>query len=126
MPSFVESAVRSQIAPGTWLQTPDTYKSSPFQVSTIDSDGIVLPFGKKKTPTRVTWECLEGIPAFLKGKEWVEIGTVYDTGAKPDTLDGYLEGWINRGTAGWVAAVLEKAAIVGINRKRPMRVRLKL
>ena len=124
MPGPVQSAIRKQIAPSAWLQTPDTYKSAPFQVAAIDSDGIILLFGKKKTPTRITWKCLEGIPAFLRGKGWVIIGTVFDVASKPSTLDGYLKGWIKRGTAGWVAAVLEKAGIVEINRKRPLRVRL--
>lgn len=125
MSGFVESAIRKTITPGEWLKTPDTYKGAPFQVANIDSDGIILLFGKKRTPTRITWKCLEGIPAFLRGKGWVVIGTIFYTWSNPATLDGYLKEWINRGTAGWVAAVLEKAGVVEIDRNRPMRVRLK-
>lgn len=38
------------------------------------------------------------------------------------TLDGYLKGHVNRLTAGWVAALLEKAGIVTIDGSRPARV----
>lgn len=52
------------------------------------------------------------------------IGSKYETTADPGTLDGYLKGCIKRATAGWVAAVLESADVVEIDRGRPARVRL--
>lgn len=125
MAGLVETAIRSKISPGQLLKTPDIQKSASFDVERLDTEGMVLLFGKKKTPTKISWQCLEGIPAFLKGKGWVEVGTVYYTSANPGTLDEYLKGWINRGTAGWVASVLEEAGIVEIDRNRPIRVRLK-
>ncbi|MDD5701028.1 MAG: hypothetical protein PHU23_03165 [Dehalococcoidales bacterium] len=119
-----ESAIRSKIFQGQILQTPDLLKSAPFEVGVIDSVGIVLLFGLKRTETLIPWRCLEGIPSFLRGKDWVEIGTIFDVKAKSDTLDSYMKQWINRGTAGWVAVVLEKAGIVEIDRKRPLKLRL--
>jgi hypothetical protein len=125
MAGLVETAIRSKISPCQRLKTPDIHKSASFEVKCLNIEGMVLLFGKKKTPTNISWQCLEGIPAFLKGKDWVKVGTVFDTSANPSTLDEYLKGWIKRGTAGWVAAVLEKAGIVEIDRHRPIRVRLK-
>ena len=124
MPGPVETAIRSKISPGQHLKTLDIHKSAPFEVKSIDSESIVLLFGKKKTPTKIDWQCLEGIPAFLKGKGWVEVGTVYYTTANPGTLDQYMKNWINRGTAGWIAALLEKAGIVQVDRNRPIRIRI--
>jgi len=124
MPGPVETAIRSKISPGQLLKTLDIQKSAPFEVKSMNTEAIILLFGKKKTPTKISWQCLEGIPAFLKGKGWVEVGTVYYTRANPGTLDEYMKGWINRGTAGWVAAVLEKVGIVEVDRNRPIRVRI--
>jgi hypothetical protein len=59
----------------------------------------------------LTGECLEGTALFLAGRGWVEIGSRYDTISEAETLDGYLKGCIERATAGWVAAVLEKRRV---------------
>ena len=126
MPGPVETAIRRTVSQGQRLSTPDIHRSAPFEVGRINHHGMALLFGRKRTLTTIPWACLEGIPLFLQGKGWVEIRTVYDIGAKPNTLDGYLKGWVNRGTAGWVAVVLERAGIVEIDRSRPMRVRSRI
>ena len=59
------------------------------------------------------------------GSGWVPIGGVYDTTAISGTLDAYLKRFIKRVTAGWVAALLERAGVVQIDRGRPSRVRLR-
>lgn len=100
-------------------------RGQPFVVSKLDGRGVELLLGAKKTPTRISWECLEGIPGYLAGRGWVAIGGAYDTGARAGTLDRYLKAHINRGTAGWVAALLEEAAIVEIDRTRPARARVR-
>ena len=58
-------------------------------------------------------------------REWVPIGSKYETTADARTLDGYLKGYMKRATAGWVAAVLERAGVIEIDRSRPARVRLR-
>jgi hypothetical protein len=68
---------------------------------------------------------LEGVGTTLAGGGWMTIGSVYDTRAVSGTLDAYLKRFINRATAGWVAALLEKAGVVQIDRGRPSRVRLR-
>lgn len=120
----VEKAIRSHILPRQELYTPA--RKAPFRVSSIDSNGIVLLFGQKGTKTRITWACLEGVPGFLRGKDWVEIGTKFDLHSKPNTLDEYLKRHVYRATASWIAALLKKVEIAEIDdRQRPVRIRLK-
>jgi hypothetical protein len=106
------------------LTTPT--KAAPFELARIDEKGIVLLLGAQQAWTSISWTCLEGIPAFLGPGRWVEIGSSYSTTAAPGTLDAYLKDHIKRATAGWVAAVLEAADVVQIDRRRPARVRLRV
>jgi hypothetical protein len=119
----VETSIRKNVHKGQILRT--SSGSSTFVVGNIDTNGIILLFGQKQTETFFPWFCLEDVPAFLKGKGWVEIGTKFDVSSKPGTLDEYMKQTINRATATWVAALLAKIDIVEINRKLPMCVRLK-
>lgn len=119
----IEAAIRSEIRSGMTLTTPARGKA--FTVARVDDAGIVLLLGAKETPTPLTWTCLEGIGPFLGQRGWVEIGSRFDVQGDPTTLDGYLKGFINRATANWVAAVLEQAGVVEIDRGRPARVRLR-
>lgn len=118
----VESAIRKNLRSSDRLGTPAT--GAPFEIAQIDSKGIVLLLGKQAAWTPIRWTCLEGIPEFLRGRGWTKIGSVYDTSADPTTLDGYMKHCIKRATAGWVAAVLEVAGVVEIDRGRPAKVRL--
>ena len=118
----VTRAITSNIHPGDKLHTPA--QGAEFEVTQIDGDGIVLLLGKKQAWTPLRWDCLEGVPVFLRGKGWVDIGSKFDTSADPSTLDGYLKNCIKRATAGWVAVVLERSGVVEIDRGRPARVRL--
>lgn len=90
----------------------------------MDSRGVVLLLGKQQTPTPISWSVLEGMVGFLEGRSWVTIGSVFDTQGDDRTLDGYLKRSIKRATAGWVAALMERASVVEIDRDRPARVRL--
>lgn len=120
----VERAVRGAVRSGDVLSTP--VGGRPFEVARVNADGVVLLFGEKRTPTPFTWPVLEGVLEFLRGKEWVEIGSSFSNDARPGTLDEYLkkERHIRRATAGWVAVLLEEAGIVKIDRRRPARVRV--
>ncbi len=118
----VQKAIRRSTFAGQRLHTPG--KQAPFSVRAVDERGVTLLFGSKETPTLVEWQCLEGIPGFLAGKGWVRVGTVFYVAGDPSTLDGYLKGYINRGTATWVASLLESAGVVEIRREVPLQVRL--
>ena len=120
----VEQAVRPRIHEGQVLHTPT--RKAPFKVHRIDSIGVVLLLGRKEAQTRFTWPCLEGVVPFLQrhGGE-AEIGGRYDTAPNRGTLDEHLKGFVNRATAGWVAALLEEAGVVEVIRERPARVWLR-
>jgi len=92
-------------------------------VDQLAEEGLSLLFGSKKTRTLLTWRCLEGIPAYLRGRGWVLVGANRDVNSEYG-LDGYLKGWIKRQTANYVAVVLERAGIVELNRERPAQIRL--
>ena len=120
----VEKAVRNAVREGDALFTPS--RGQPFLIGRISSDGIVLELGQKRTPTLFRWECLEGIPPFLQQHGRVPInGSGKSQYIVSGTLDGYLKAHINRLTAGWVAALLEKAEVVDIERTAPAHVRLR-
>jgi len=118
----IEQAVRERVRAGDRLLTPSQGK--PFIVDSIDDAGVVLLLGAKRARTPIRWSVLEGVGTLLVGRGWMTIGSVYDTTAASGTLDAYLKRFINRATAGWVAALLEKAGVVQIDRTRPSRVRL--
>jgi hypothetical protein len=121
----VEAAIRARVRSGMTLKTPA--RGKPFEVERIDDRGVVLLLGAKRTATPISWECWEGIPSYLRSKGGeVDIGGQYTVAGNPGTLDAYLKpcAW-GRATAGWVAAVLEVAALVDIIRTRPARVRLR-
>ena len=118
----VEAAIRAHLREGQQLGTPS--RGAPFVVSRIDRAAVTLLLGEKRTATPLPWSCWEGIPKFLDGKGWVDIGMRYSVDADPTTLDGYLKAYMKRATAGWVAVVLETARVIEIDRGLPARVRL--
>lgn len=117
----IEAAVRSTIRSGTVLATPA--QGARFEVGVVDDDGLVLLIGEQQTPTGISWHVLEGINGLLAGGKWIPIGSSYSTTATPGTLDAHLKTHVNRAIAGWVAAVLEEAGVVDIDRRRPGRLR---
>ena len=117
----VEAAIRSSVRPREVLRTPTD--TATFEVDQLAAEGLSLLFGSKKTRTLLTWRCLEGIPAYLRGRGWVLVGANRDVNSEYG-LDGYLKGWIKRQTANYVAVVLERAGVVELNRDRPAQVRL--
>jgi len=120
----VERAIRASVVPGAELRTPSRQK--PFSIDSIDGEGVVLLLGRQRAWTRLSWTCLEGVDDFLTGRGWVRVtGTGYSTEVDPGTLDGYLKGCVNRATAAWVAALLERAGVAEIDRSLPMRIRRK-
>ena len=117
----VEIAIRGTVHEGDRLSTPA--QSEPFWVAKISGDGIVLELGKKRTATFFAWACIEGVLPFLEQYGRVRInGSGKSQNIVQGTLDGYLKGHVNRLTAGWIAALLEKAGVVTVDRTRPAHV----
>lgn len=117
----VESAIRRSVRPGEVLPTPTG--TATFVVGQLDPKGLSLLFGPTMTRTLLTWRCLEGVPAYLRGRGWVLVGANRDANSDYG-LDGYLKGWIKRQTANYVAVVLEHAGVLELDRERPAKVRL--
>lgn len=119
----IERAIRAHCQAGLRLRTPTG--RGEFTLAEINADGIILLLGEKEARTALTWGCLEGVGDLLKDRTWVRLGGSYTTDADPTTLDGYLKGCTKRATAGWVAALLEHALAVELDRRPPARVRLR-
>lgn len=118
----VERAIRANLVEGTVLHT--TARHAEFLVDRIDNQGMVLRLGEGRNPVRISWGCLEGVPAFLEGRGAIPIGGMHITEGQPGTLDEYLKTCVHVNTARWVAVVLAEAGVVGIVPGRPVRVRL--
>jgi hypothetical protein len=63
---LVEQAIRASVQAGTRIPTPTG--RAEFLVDRLDSGGVTLLFGPKRTPTFFTWGCLEGIVEYVKGE----------------------------------------------------------
>lgn len=118
----IENAIRSSIAPGSTLTT--FARRSPFVFERASSEGMLLLVGKGRWEVSLSWECLEGVASFLRGRGWVVVGSRFDVGGDPEQLDGYLKGYTVKGPAGYVARVLETAGVVELDGGRPLRLRL--
>jgi hypothetical protein len=71
------------------------------------------------------WQALEQVPDFLRGRGWVLIGSLYSTDGTPGSLDAHLKAFTKTATAGWIAVVLERAAVITVDRTRPARIKLR-
>ncbi len=96
-----------------------------FTVARYTTDGLVLLLGEKEAWTPLPWRALEDLPDYLRGRGWILIGSTYSIDSLLGSLDEYLKRFLKRATAGWVAVVLEKAAVLEIDRSRPARVKLR-
>ena len=104
------------MAAGEVLQTP-TGRAS-FTVDAIDSDGVVLLFGPKKTATHFNWDCLEGVPKYLQERGWILVGANRILPGTSGTLDGYMKKHVPRQTANCVAAMRRLLFARGLVRRR--------
>jgi len=118
-----EHAIRTHLRSGSKLTTPAQGK--PFTLALVDDRGIVMLLGAQQAQTRFSWAAIEGVRGVLAAGMWVEIGSSYSTTSRPGTLDAYLKQHVRRATAGWMAAVLEAANLVDIDRRPPARLRLR-
>jgi hypothetical protein len=116
----VTSVLAARLRPGETLTTPVRHK--PFLVIDVSEGGLTLLLGKK-WKTQIPAECLNGIPNYLEGKDWVEIGSSHGE-AKLGTLESYTDRFVHRSAANYVASVLERAGIIEIDNRPPSKARL--
>lgn len=119
----VMGILMSELVDGDKLGTPARNKE--FTVEHIAEAEIVLLIGKGRETT-LPAECLNGIPNFLKGKDWVEIGAIHDYNCKPGSLEDYINNSKPEKTSvgNYVASILEHTGIVDIDRTLPSKVKL--
>lgn len=123
MPGPVESAIRRTIREGETLESVSQRK--PFVVGELRSDALVLLLGESRSRTVLRWEAFEAVPDFLRGKGWVELGSKHSVDVDEASFDGFMRRHIYRSVGSYVPAVLERAGIVEVSRKRPAAVRLR-
>jgi hypothetical protein len=87
-------------------------------VDRLDSRGVTLLFGPKRTSTFFSWDCLEGVVDYLKGRQWVPVGANRDLAGNPNTLDWYLKQHVPRQTANYVAVLLSHRWGAGTGRRQ--------
>jgi hypothetical protein len=119
----VEDAVRTAVSPRDLLATPSG--RGQFTIAEYTARGIVLLLGEKQHRTPLPWQALEQVPDFLRGRGWVLIGSLYSTDGTPGSLDAHLKAFTKTATAGWIAVVLEKAAVITVDRTRPAHIKLR-
>lgn len=92
----------------------------------MDSSGIIVEVGASKSSIFIPETCLNGIPDFLRGKGWVEIGATHQPPPPPKgSLDEYLQDFTgNISVASYVVPILERIKLVQVDRTSPSRVRL--
>lgn len=71
--------IQKEIPDGLVLKTPVVGKR--FKVKSIESERLVFFVGTK-TKIKVSKACWNGIPDFLKGKDWVKIGAKHGVTTK--------------------------------------------
>ena len=119
----VEDAIRTKFSAPVTLHTLGQRK--PFKLSAIDNDGIVLLLGEGEWPTRLSWECLESVPTFLRGQAgWVPAGGKHSVAGEPGTLDKHLKRYQKTDVARWLVRVLGDAGVVEVSEGPPLRLRL--
>lgn len=81
MTGRIESAIRRSVSPGELLATPTG--RGQFKVAHYTTEGLVLLLGAKEAWTPLPWQAMEGVPNFLRGRDWVAIGGLYSTDSQP-------------------------------------------
>lgn len=119
--------ILKEVPVGLVLYTP--VKRKPFRVERKESERLVFLAGITKI--EVSKDCWNGIPDFLRGKGWVEIGAKHEVLEKLSvgTLERYLrKNSVNdksrESQGSYAAPLLEHLKIVEVQHKRPSKVRL--
>ena len=64
-----------------------------FIVGSVDSAGVMLLFGPKRTPTDFPWHVLEGVVDYLKGRGWIPVGAPLCSWLVPRCLRTQASDW---------------------------------
>lgn len=120
--------IMKEIRSGTVLYTP--VQNRQFTIKSVDAEKLVFFVGAK-TKIEVPKACWNGIPDFLKGRDWVRIGAKHECTRKVliGSLERYLDECPNKTSASagsYVASVLKHLKIVEVDHQRPSKVRLNL
>ncbi len=118
--SIVEK-LKVRIAPRTTMRTPSG--RAEFEIESVNDDGVTFRVGLGRWKTKVPAKCLEGIPAYLRGRGWVRIGASHET-ADTGTLEAYLDPVVKTSSSSYVVPLLEKIGVVEVDYRRPARIRL--
>jgi hypothetical protein len=120
----VERAIRGTFSAPQTLET--LARRRPFTLSAIDAQGIVLSLGDTGSAARVSWECLEGVPAFLRDHPgWLRAGGRHVATGEPGTLDEHLKRDLQTHVANYVTRVLWDAGVIEVAMGQPVRLRLR-
>lgn len=117
----VEQAIRARF-PARRADLETLSHRAPFVV-TWDEKGIILYLGQQRTPSRLSWSCLEGVPNHLRGQGWMLAGGMNRVTGEPGTLDEHLKRCVKVNTSRWVVRILRDAGVVEA-RTQPVEVRL--
>lgn len=117
----VERAIRERF-PSREANLETLSRGAPF-VLTWDHKGILVYLGQQRTPSRLSWACLEGVPGHLRGAGWMLAGGMNKVTGEPGTLDEHLKKCVKVNTSRWVVRVLRDAGVVEA-RIDPVEVRL--
>ncbi|MFP3985194.1 MAG: hypothetical protein ACLFU9_04420 [Candidatus Bathyarchaeia archaeon] len=85
--------ITREIRAGETLRTP--VRNAPFTIDSINTKHVVFFVGAK-TKIKIPRACWDGIPNFLKGKDWVKIGARHDI-APNGTFEEYLDQYWSEG-----------------------------
>lgn len=86
----VKHAVRATLPTGSAM-VETLSEGAPFELDRVDDAGIRVRLGRKRTPTRLSWACLEGVVPFLRGRGWVAAGGKNDVRGEAGKLDEHLK-----------------------------------
>ena len=117
----VQSAITAAIPPGSTLKT--LTRRVPFEVAEYDDDAMVLLLGPQRSRTRILWQVLEDLGAWLAARAWTELGAGRGVPTSPESLNGFLDGEFSRSAGTYVAAILVEAGLAEADRGRPLRIR---
>jgi hypothetical protein len=122
----VYERIITEIHNGMVLHTP--VQNKPFEVKSIDVEGVV--FFVRKTNIEVSKQCWNGIPDFLRNRDWVLIGAKHEVTANlyEGTLEKYLrkctKSKSKRSQGSYVAPLLEHLKIVKVRHTKPSAIML--
>lgn len=120
----IQDAVRRTVKPGDRLPTPS--ERGVFEIGELTDESIVLLFGAERTPTRIPWRLVEKALSEVPSSGWMQIGAVHASESPAGSFEALLKPALQRSTANYVAALLERAGALDIDRGRPQRVRRRI